>query len=230
MERQGAMSIGIDSCGANFNVNMYNRPSSSRSENMQVISDRINKLLEKLENGDIEPSYQIGGRSFTEREWNKLIDEFDDAEDTLKKLLEEERERLLRADEIKRIEQKEIIDKQEDKEIEKKEIADHEKINEEDMELLTTDSVSCTYTDDNCEVKYVIAYGPDGIKCKRLGYIGEEGYLWEIPFRNASEQRKVIDFLEKFPMGANLVFASDKDFWEDFLDGKINEDDYLRNF
>lgn len=222
------MSIRTESYGANTGVNTYIRPSDSRTENVQAIRDRINELLEKLENGDIEPSYQIGGRSFTEREWGKLLDEFDNAEDTLKKLLEEEMERFLKADEIKRIWQKEISEKKEY--TEQKEKADLEKINEESMELLTMDSVSCTVAENDCEIKYVIAYGADGIKCKRFGYIGEECYLWEIPFSNAAQQKKVIDFLEKFPMGANLAFASDKGFWEAFLDGKINEDEYLRKY
>lgn len=239
-ERQATMSIGIDSYRADFTdntvhmINRYNKPSASRAENVQVIRDRINELIEKMENGDIEPSYQIGGRSFTEREWDKMLSEFDAAEDTLKKLVEEERERLLKADEIKRIQQKEAVDKEEaakQKETaEQKETTDREKVSRESMELLTTDSVSCTYMENENKVTYVTAFGPDGIKCKKLGYIGEEGWLWEISYSDASQYSMVMNFLEKFSKDANLVFASQKDFWEDFLEGRINQEEYLRNY
>ena len=239
-ERQGTMSIGIDSYASNSTANTanafnrYNKPSASKEENAQVIRDRINELLEKMENGDIEPSYQIGGRSFTEREWDKMLSEFDAAEDTLKKLVEEERERLLKADEIKRIQQKENVDKEEatkQKETaEQKETADRQKVSRESIELLTADSVSCTYMENDNEVTYVTSFGPDGIKCKKLGYIGEEGWLWEISYSNTSQYSTVMNFLEKFPAGANLVFASQKNFWEDFLKGKTDQEEYLRNY
>lgn len=225
------MSIGVESYRADFTAGtagQYIRPSASKAENVQVIRNRINELLEKIENGDIEPTYQIGGRSFTEREWDKLLTEIDAAEDTLKKLVEEEKERRLNADEKRRVNQKEIDRKREY--AEQINENDSEKISEEDMNLLTTDSVSCTKTEDDSEVIYITAYGPDGIKCKKLGYIGEEGWLWEISFKNGTEYRRVLDFLEQFPNDANLVFASQKDFWEDFLAGRINQEEILRDY
>lgn len=225
------MSIGVESYKADFTADtagQYIKPSASKTENVQVIRNRINELLEKIENGDIEPTYQIGRRSFTEREWDKLLTEIDAAEDTLKKLVEEEKERRLNADEKRRINQKEIDRKGEY--AEQINGTDSEKISEEDMNLLTTDSVSCTRTENDSEVIYITAYGPDGIKCKKLGYIGEEGWLWEIPFNNGTEYRRVLDFLEQFPNDANLVFASQKDFWEDFLAGRINQEEILKDY
>lgn len=31
----------------------------------------------KIKNGDTEPTYQIGGQSFTEEEWKKLVEKID---------------------------------------------------------------------------------------------------------------------------------------------------------
>lgn len=235
--KAGKMSIGIESCRADFagrtnstanKSGGYIKPSASRSENVQVIRDKINEMLEKIENGDIEPTYQIGGRSFTEREWDKLLAEIDAAEDTLKKLVEEEKERRLKADETRRINQ-EVIDREHEySEIIKED--DSERVMEENIDLLTTDGVRITKTENDSKVMYVTAFGPDGIKCKKLGYIGEEGWLWEIPFNNGAERRRVLDFLEQFPKDANLVFVSQKEFWEDFLAGRINEEEYLRDY
>ena len=240
------MSIGTDSYTSNSAVSVadifntagtaakpggYNKPSASREENVQAIRDRINELLEKMENGDIEPSYQIGGRSFTEREWDKLLCEIDEAEETMKKLVREERERLIKADEINRMERKEAAKKSaaaEQKEKADNEKAGKEKVSKESMELLTADTVSSTDMENGSEIMYVTAFGPDGIKCKKLGYIGEEGWLWEISYSDVSQYRMVMDFIEKLPKDENLSFASQKDFWDDFLKGKINQGEYLR--
>lgn len=56
---------------------------------------------EKLENGETEPSFQIGGQSFTEKEWNGLIDKID-------KYIEQVR-----------AEQAERVEKQKEEELEK---------------------------------------------------------------------------------------------------------------
>ena len=232
------MSIGIENradfagrtngTGTANKAGGYIKPSASKSENIQVIRDKINEMLEKIENGDIEPTYQIGGRSFTEREWDKLLTEIDAAEEALKKLVEEEKERRLKADETRRVNQ-EVIDRENAySEIIKKD--DSEKVMEDNIDLLTTDSVRITKTENDSKVMYVTAFGPDGIKCKKLGYIGEEGWLWEIPFKTGTEYSRVLNFLEQFPKDANLAFVSQKDFWEDFLAGRINEEEYLRDY
>ena len=43
----------------------------------RIISERRNEIYEKLKNGDTEESFQIGGSSFTEKEWDKLLSEVD---------------------------------------------------------------------------------------------------------------------------------------------------------
>lgn len=40
--------------------------------------------------GGAEPTYQIGAQSFTEKEWDELLDQFDDAEEKIRELLKEE--------------------------------------------------------------------------------------------------------------------------------------------
>lgn len=42
-----------------------------------VFHGKVSEMAEKLENGETEPSFQIGGQSFTEKEWNRLIDKID---------------------------------------------------------------------------------------------------------------------------------------------------------
>ena len=78
-------------------------------------------------------------------------------------------------------------------------------------------------------VKYVTSYSKDGISCreeKRTGDKEESRRLWTIVFENKEDLGKVKNFLEGFEDGQRLTFASQRDFWKDFLDGSINLTDF----
>lgn len=49
----------------------------SRQELMACISEKKNEIQKKLQNGETEPSFTIGARSYTAKEWDKLIDKVD---------------------------------------------------------------------------------------------------------------------------------------------------------
>ncbi|TCL54460.1 hypothetical protein EDD76_12064 [Kineothrix alysoides] len=55
------------------------------SDFMQQIRDKKEEILEKVKNGDTEPSFQIGSQSFTQKEWDKLLKAFDGPEEEMKK-------------------------------------------------------------------------------------------------------------------------------------------------
>ena len=67
----------------------------------------------------------------------------------------------------------------------------------------------------------ITAFSQDGIICKR-GKLGEElEELWSVKYENPDDCKKVWDFLDRFDKDADLKFAGDKDFWENFLAGRI---------
>ena len=59
----------------------------------RIISERRNEIYEKLKNGDTEESFQIGGNSFTEKEWDKLLAEVDDITEEMREAMREEHEK-----------------------------------------------------------------------------------------------------------------------------------------
>lgn len=65
----------------------------TRYELMARVRNHIEMMQEKLENNDVEQKFQVGGMSFTEREWDKLLSNFDEQEDALRKAVEEEIEK-----------------------------------------------------------------------------------------------------------------------------------------
>lgn len=56
----------------------------------KILHEKIQEISEKIKNGDTEPSYQIGNQSFTEKEWDKLIEAFDEVQDEIREQVEDE--------------------------------------------------------------------------------------------------------------------------------------------
>ncbi|MDE5966442.1 MAG: hypothetical protein K2G89_06380 [Lachnospiraceae bacterium] len=56
----------------------------------KILHEKIQEISEKIKNGDTEPSYQIGNQSFTEKEWDKLIEAFDEVQDEIREQAEDE--------------------------------------------------------------------------------------------------------------------------------------------
>ena len=59
---------------------------------MQAIHDRKSEIYEKAKKGELEERFQIGSQSYTLKEWDKLMDVFDESQDKFKALLEEKLE------------------------------------------------------------------------------------------------------------------------------------------
>ena len=72
--------------------------SSEESESIQtdmlnVIQDKMREIQTKLENGETDPTFQIGGRSFTDKQWKELIHKIDKFQEQNKKKIENESEK-----------------------------------------------------------------------------------------------------------------------------------------
>lgn len=65
----------------------------TRYELMARVRNHIEMMQEKLENNEVEQKFQVGSMSFTEKEWEKLLSNFDEQEDELRKAVEEEIEK-----------------------------------------------------------------------------------------------------------------------------------------
>ena len=87
---------------------------SSDDENtdyQKILSERKNEIYEKVKNGDTEESFQIGGSSFTEKEWDKLLSEVDDITEEMREAMREEHEkRFAEAVEEKSVNRTENVD------------------------------------------------------------------------------------------------------------------------
>ena len=64
----------------------------SRQELMACITEKKNEIEKKLQNGETEPTFTIGARSYTAKEWDKLIDKVDKNLEAVRKDQEQRKE------------------------------------------------------------------------------------------------------------------------------------------
>lgn len=74
---------------------MISSVGTTRSEALRQLGERKEEILQKAENGEIQPAIAIGGNAFTDGAWNKLIERVDANVEVVK---EEQEERFARID------------------------------------------------------------------------------------------------------------------------------------
>lgn len=92
----------------------------------------------------------------------------------------------------------------------------------------TGDVKECASLKDKDEEKktwIITAFTEQGIMCKECTKGGESRDLWNLEYKNPGDCKKVWDFLARFDKDADLKFSGTKSFWEDFLAGKISDDE-----
>ena len=172
----------------------------------------MEQIFIKIQNGDIEPTYQIGSQFFTEKEWETFLEKFDSVEEAIQELIKEEQARE-EAEEAKT----------------ENELAGFVSAGNDidDGALLTAETTSCKYETakpEDDDILYVTFYTAEGIRCKKLG---AEDFEWTLTFENKEQYNKVMEFLENFPSDWNMRFAAHKNFWQDFLNDEIDMDAFM---
>lgn len=57
---------------------------------MEQLQEHMAKMLENIKHGTIQPKIKIGAQEYTQEEWRKLLEKFDEAEEELIEQVEEE--------------------------------------------------------------------------------------------------------------------------------------------
>ena len=134
----------------------------------EFLRQKIEEIFIKIQNGDTEPTYQIGAQSFTEKEWEEFLDKFDSVEEAIQELMKEEQARK---------------EAEEDKK--------EGMVTNDASTLLTTESTSCVYETadpEDDDLRYITWYTEEGIFCRKAGQT--EGYEWAITFEIRSSMIK----------------------------------------
>lgn len=75
---------------------------------LQQMQEHMAQMRENIKNGTIQPTFQTGGQSYTKEEWEKLLEKFDEAEETIRAEIEAETEAKIEAEAESEME-KEIV-------------------------------------------------------------------------------------------------------------------------
>ncbi len=84
---RGGVRLPVGGCGKQDDLEK-NPPVTE--ELMDYIRGKMQEIYAKIKSGDTEKSYAIGSASYTEREWERLIEEFDTAEEAIQEEIAEE--------------------------------------------------------------------------------------------------------------------------------------------
>lgn len=64
----------------------------SMAQMMQEIQGRKKELYTKILKGETQQKFQIGAGEYSEKEWKRMLDKFDETQDEIREALEEEKE------------------------------------------------------------------------------------------------------------------------------------------
>mgnify|MGYP001109737576 CR=1 FL=1 len=59
----------------------------------EFLHSKIEELSERFRKGETKPSYRIGAQSFTEKEWDQMLEKFDALQETIRTQMREEHEK-----------------------------------------------------------------------------------------------------------------------------------------
>lgn len=204
----------------------------------EQILAHMEEMAKKVKDGTVEPTFQTGAQTFTIKEWEKLLADFDDAEEALQEQIRE----LIA--EVEKQAAKEALRRQVESgtavsaaagAVNEPAIDEETEDLEEIGSLLTDEVTKCSYPTDDPKQKhwFITCYGQDGISCKEAWFDGTKWVnrdCWDLKYTEPGQREKVLAFIQRFPQDANLRFAPHKEFWEDFLAGKIDEDEFVNFF
>lgn len=225
----------------------------------EQIQEKMEEMAENIRKGTIQPKFQIGAQAFTVKEWEKLLEKFDAAEEALQEAVQThiaevekqaEKEAMRSAAEHSASDTDKVTSVSCEIVSEKTETSVSETVTvaagteaanaagtdlEETAALLTGEITKCSYPTDDPGQKhwYITCYGQDGISCKEAYFDGTKWVnknLWSLSYTEKGQYEKVMSFLKRFPQDANLRFAAHENFWKDFLAGEIDEDDFAAFF
>lgn len=201
----------------------------------KFLREKILELNEKFKKGECEPSYQIGAASYTEKEWDNLLEKFDTLQEEIRTQMREEHERRAQQEEkTADTRKKELAESVQEKTGTKKAAGQATKTGwyaeaaSQEASLLSGAYTTATYpaaSHKDVPDLYITCYTAEGIFCRKAGQ--SAGYEWMIPFSKEGEYDKVMEFIGRFPQDMNLRFSSRKNFWEDFLNDRIDVDGFM---
>ncbi|MBD5524409.1 MAG: hypothetical protein HDR04_08320 [Lachnospiraceae bacterium] len=217
--------------GEDAKDNKQDDAAESKSYREQIL-EKMEEMAQNIKKGTIQPKFKIGAQEYTIKEWEKLLEKFDAAEEKLREEVEamiEEIRKQAEAEALRREAESGMHDPKETTYV-------SETTEAQNVAALLTDEITkCSYPTDNPEQKhcYITCYGQDGITCKEAYFDGTRWVnkdLWSFSYTEKGQYEKVMAFLERFPQDANLRFAAHENFWKDFLAGEINEDEFVSFF
>lgn len=216
---------------ANTAANKTFDKNMAKAGNMPVITFDEDGAEENVAADKSKEASSTNIRDMSNKEWDKLIEHVDKFIDEFKEAVEYENEVSKENKEKFEETAKDIIETLNDNEMTRKELTKEQELaltGSTSTGVSSTDGVTeCVSAEDIGEAKTtwtVTVFTEDGITCTQFKD-GVKTELWRMSYKHKGDYEKITDFLNSFDKNSDLKFASSKSFWEDFLDGKISDEE-----
>lgn len=203
----------------------------AKAGNMPVITFDEDGAEENVAADKSNEASSTNIRDMSNKEWDKLIEHVDKFIDEFKEAVEYENEVSKENKEKFEETAKDIIETLNDNEMTRKELTKEQELaltGSTSTGVSSTDGVTeCASAEDIGDAKTtwtVTVFTEDGITCTQFKD-GVKTELWRMSYKHKGDYEKITDFLNSFDKNFDLKFASSKSFWEDFLDGKISDEE-----
>lgn len=173
----------------------------------------------RQENAEDAVPYPIGADSYTEREWDNFLEQFDATQDVIRQLMREKHQRMKEKQE----EREEMRERELEKQLLEEELL-------EKQSMLVSQITTCTYPSLNpkVDIRYITWYTKEGIFCKKARETKE--YEWAIYYEHEEQYERVVRFIEQFGSQDNLTFAAKEEFWIKFLNGEKEIEQIMKDY
>lgn len=163
-----------------------------------LIREKIDEINARIKSGELQDTFQIGGKSFTVDEWKQFLEKYDRVEEEIRKAIQEEIEKNKADDETKELEQ----------------------AKERAVGSIVAESTRFTDSDGEDEKTwYITCYTKDEMWCQKCVEGGKTEEMWRMPLSDG-QYEQVMAYLNELPKDADMMFVAQKEFWTDFLAGE----------
>ena len=158
-------------------------------------------------------------RDMSEKEWDKLLDGVDDKIEDMKESVQEEAEKT-----------REASERQENFDSSALLTARYTTFEQESTmtDPKTGQPITVRYTYRNYYTKEGIIAGKSMYDSREAGI--KDTYSWKVEFNSEEDYERAMKFLDRIPEGDITKFLTREDFWQDFVNGDIDEDEFFEYY
>lgn len=153
---------------------------------------------------------------FSEKEWERMLNGVDQKIEDMKKTIAEETRKSADKSDVSSVDNRtELLTARYTSFVKRGQVTDP------DM----GETIIAGYIDRTFYTQEGIVSGRSSLDSRVDGF--QDRYNWKVDFNSEDDYERTMKFLDRLPEGDDSVFTTREAFWQDFVDGEIDEDEFF---